>query len=502
MTRLSSRLLAIILPVLGLVWLISSGALYWYARHSLYERIDAELRVAATKLPLHSPLTPPDLALRTDSPDEEQTPFFVGSELFFQIWKENGQTLERSHSLLGEELQKRGLFEESPNFGEQTFSDGRKIRTLTTLRKPPPTIQDDTRPFLTVDFPANARNMTITIPADRRKPPPPAVFPGFKTHIFPTNTEKLYQGNRHVIIAKDLSSVEQTLSNFRVGIAASTLIGLLAATLAVRFAVKKGLNPISTLAHKVSLIESQSLDRRISLPKTLEELEPIALGINELLERLESAFERERQFGSDLAHEIRTPTAEIRALAEVGLTWPEQFGPAEIRSIHDSSRRIEGTTQALLDLTRIDSKAFPLQTAQVNLAQTTSEILEAFSNQARQKDLILLTELPSTEISAPQSLVVIIIQNLIGNAIAYAPPKTKISIVIRNSAFIVTNEAPKLSPEDLPLMFERFWRKDTSRTSPDHAGLGLRLVKVAAAQMHAQITPTLKDGTLAIEIQF
>ncbi len=444
MNSIRTKLLCTILPALTVVWLICSGILYFGSRNFLYESLDQELSLLATDTPLLLGRAPERIRRRINN---RSRLFDEGAEYYFEVWDSNKRSRNRSKSLAQQSMPYLGHLTKEKIYGFHKLPDGTPLRTV-------------------------------------------------RYRISPPKSKKQRNGShrRHldIIIGKDRTVVEATLRELRHTIFLSTLIGLILAGLIVIWSIRQGLKPLTTLSHQLSRISSRNLDQRLQVKQNPQELQLMSEKVNDLLARLEDAFERERRFGSDLAHEIRTPTAEIRALAEVGLTWPEEFGKEELTNILQSSQRMETTTQAILDLTRIGTTS-EMTEEEISLHDLTASLLPETPE--------MIVEGNAT-LTSHRAFLTIILQNLIGNAAAYAPAGDDIVIRLDSAFFSIENSAPELDQEDIPRMFERFWRKDKARSSSKHAGLGLRLASACAEKLGYRLEPTLRSQRLTITLHF
>ncbi len=441
MKSIGTRLLFMILPALAVVWLICSSALYLSTQKALYASVDKELALLAVDTPLL--LSRPNERFRKRFQTKARI-YEEGAAYYFQIWDPKGNTRKRSPSLRDQDLPFLGPFQRQKSYHLRQLPDGTHLRTI------------------------EYRIM-------QKKKPPPGRGPR----------------GMNLVVAKDLTEVRETLKDLRHSIFLSTLCGLTIAGLIVVWSIKKGLSPLGNLSNQISTISSKNLDYRLDPSDSPTELQLVSQKVNNLLERLEEAFERERRFGSDLAHEIRTPTAEIKALAEVGLTWPEEFGNAELRNIFQSAQRMESTTEAILALTRLSSAA-ELEDEEIDLRP----LIEGHIPQDREINVE-----GATQVLTNRSYLDIILKNLIGNAVAYAPENDDLNITIAETSVEITNTAPDLEEQDLTRLFERFWRKDESRTSGSHAGLGLRLASTCADRLQLTITPLLRNQRLTMKLE-
>ncbi|MGH8583159.1 MAG: sensor histidine kinase [Gammaproteobacteria bacterium] len=217
--------------------------------------------------------------------------------------------------------------------------------------------------------------------------------------------------------------------------------------------------------------------------------------------RLENAFQRERRFGADLAHELRTPISELRSLAEVALKWPEDAGGrAAFQEAFAVAHRMETIVAGLLTLVRCEDGKQAVAVAPVKVAELVEEIWSPLAERAQRKQLAVATEIPRAFcLETDRSLLRLILSNLLANTVDYTPAGGQLSIAAssRNGRFDLTvaNTTDVLSPQDLPHLFERFWRKDAARTDSAHAGLGLSLASVSAGVLGMMLSAELADAT-------
>src|SRR5690606_30406849 len=113
----------------------------------------------------------------------------------------------------------------------------------------------------------------------------------------------------------------------------------------VPLVVGTGLRPLGRLTREVHEIDLDGARRRVTTSDLPAELAPVAGKLNELLERVESTFERERRFTSHAAHELRTPLAELKVMAELGLRWPDEMTPRHVEDMLE----VVGELEALID---------------------------------------------------------------------------------------------------------------------------------------------------------
>lgn len=273
------------------------------------------------------------------------------------------------------------------------------------------------------------------------------------------------------------------------------LIPLIGGTLA------RGLRPLTELAQRASRIDANRLDERLPESGTAAELRPITAALNALLARLEHSFARERRFSSDVAHELRTPLAELRSLAELAERWPEHATPeafAQVRAITDEMTTL---TAALTSLARVESGAETATLVPTELASLVEDVLARGQKTVEARRLRLATYLPKVRARTSADHWRLIATNLIGNAFAHAPEGSEVKVALDDATLIVRNEAPELEEPDVPKLRERFWRKDAARFGYGHSGLGLPLAYSLAEMLGHRLEARLAQGWLEFRLE-
>jgi len=297
-----------------------------------------------------------------------------------------------------------------------------------------------------------------------------------------------------LVVAVDRVGVDRPL---RLLLSALLVVGLAllgCVALVVSRIVRRGLAPLDRLAAQAGRIDAASLGTRFPGQGLPGELRPICAALDELLERLERTFERERRFTADAAHELRTPIAELRALAEVNLRFPgdERATARAFRESVEIARQMEGLVAALLHLARSDAGAIRPAREPVALADVAGEAWRDLEGPAREKRLDVVWRCESAaEVSTDRALTRAVLGNLLSNAVEYAPPGGRVEVRIEpvpgGVLAMIGNTNDALVPEDLPHLFERFWRKDGARSPSGHAGLGLPVVAALARLLDVDV---------------
>lgn len=285
-------------------------------------------------------------------------------------------------------------------------------------------------------------------------------------------------------VAQSTEGLIATLAAIRNSMLLAAALAVFAAFAVICFVIRKGLRPLDEVASELQAIGRDDLSDRVDTDSKPEELVPVVERLNEMLGRLDAVFERERRFTSDVAHELRTPLAELRTLAEVSARR-ESISEPDRRSYEDTTEiaiRMERLIATLLELSRCSSGQVVKRLQKANLAQLVENTWKPFGAAADQKGLVVRLGLDESTVLDTDPLILgTILSNLFSNAVAYTPPGGKIELDWQERdgtvALSLTNTTIDLDPDDLPHVFERFWRKVGPDSGTDnHFGLGLSLV--------------------------
>ena len=277
---------------------------------------------------------------------------------------------------------------------------------------------------------------------------------------------------------------------------AATGIGLLLLCLLAWLLVRHALRPLTALRGALAQTDEHNLAPvAINAP---DEIGAVITTLNRLIGQLAGAFARERAFTADAAHELRTPIAELRLVAEVALRRPKltEESRHEYAAILATAQRMQGLVEKLLLLARADAGGLAASAAPVPLLPLLTDLLTAHRPAAEKRRLTLHAGIPAGAIfSTDAALLRIILDNLIGNAVAYAAPGSAIAVRAASGAgglhLSVSNTAPCLQLADCERMFDRFWRRDSARTAGGGSGLGLALARALAQLLGGTLTATV-----------
>ncbi|MFT5219019.1 MAG: signal transduction histidine kinase [Planctomycetota bacterium] len=269
-----------------------------------------------------------------------------------------------------------------------------------------------------------------------------------------------------MIFARERDSFDQSLFSIGFTISWVILIVLAFSGIIIRRLVGRGLAPLSRLVTQVRNIDESSLQVRAAHKGwQSSEMAPIEDQINHLLERLESAFEREKRFSSNVAHELHTPLSELKTLAEVGKMVPEDVDEIKVffTDVGEVSTQMEKIVTTLLELARSDAGWLLMEPEDIDLTAYCDDVWRrAINGQGRGKQLV--TTIPAgLMINTDRAKLGLIMTNLLTNAVSYSPDHAEILInaEIRNETIVlsVKKASINLKPEDILPMRDRFWRK-------------------------------------------
>ena len=267
----------------------------------------------------------------------------------------------------------------------------------------------------------------------------------------------------------------------------------------------RALRPLRTITHAARDISASNLHKRLALKGPDDEIKQLGNTFDELIERLETSFDAQRQFVANASHELRTPLTLERTLVEVALADPD----ASIHSLRQMGEQVlaageqqERLIEALLTLSR--SQRGLDRHEQIDLSATTAHTLEALDDH----DLTVTTSLHPAVTTGDQRLVERLVANLLVNAARHNIPHGRIDVRTETRAgralLTIDNTGPLIPPDQVDRLFQPFQRLDRERINGSSGlGLGLSIVQAIAAAHEATISARPQnDGGLHIEVGF
>ena len=268
----------------------------------------------------------------------------------------------------------------------------------------------------------------------------------------------------------------------------------------------RALQPLDPMLDEIEAITGGTdLHRRLAVPFSQDELHRMAVSTNSMLERLETSFGSLRQFTADASHELKTPLQVLRAGIERALKHPNLPSEA-IEGLDEALGQVNQMGEmvdSLLTLARADEGKVELAVERTDLQALVQEVSETAHILAEQKGITMLTRItgPDLFLDVDKGRIKQMLMNLVTNAIKYTPQggEVKFDLVGRDHdiVFEVRDTGIGISAEDLPRVFDRFWRGDVARTRTGEragAGLGLAITKWIADSHGGRIEANSKQG--------
>ena len=249
------------------------------------------------------------------------------------------------------------------------------------------------------------------------------------------------------------------------------------------------------------------LSRRLSNSSWDEELRKFAATFDRMLDRLQSAFHRQRQFTADASHDLRGPLAVIRAEVDLALARSRdgETDEAAFRSIRDEVMEFDRLLEGLLLAARAD--AGPLKSTAIDLADLAARATGRLQPFAISRHVHISNDIKTAPVIVGDAEILErVLISLLHNGIKFSPPDGTVSLCVLDStktvSLIVRDEGPGFSNEALKNAFERFWRDDAAR-GRSGTGLGLAIAKTAVERVGGSILiRNVRSGGAEIETVF
>jgi signal transduction histidine kinase len=293
-------------------------------------------------------------------------------------------------------------------------------------------------------------------------------------------------GGRSLVVGRSLASREESLDRLRHEFLIAAPLALVLATLAGYFLAGAALRPVEAMRRRASAITAATPGSRLPVPAAGDEISRLAETINEMLTRLEAAFEHERRFVADASHELRTPLALLRTELELALrrTRSRDELEAAVRSAAEETDRLVGLAEDLLLVARADQGGLPVRPERVRTGELFDHVVARFAGRAGELGRTLSTGAGDFVVEADRLRVEQALGNLVTNGLVHGAGAVVLSARSVNGhvELHVRDEGAGFPPEFAPRAFDRFSRADESR-GRGGSGLGLAIVQ-AIAEAH------------------
>ncbi len=285
------------------------------------------------------------------------------------------------------------------------------------------------------------------------------------------------------------TNLSAQLQGLRISLLLGSLVMLLIAFTGGLWLADRAMRPVKTIVHAAQNISESDLNRRINL-RGRDELAELASTFDNMLSRLQVAFDRQRRFVADASHELRTPLTITNLEIDQALSKNRSSTDYQraLRTINIENERMTRMVNDLMTLARMDSGQAILQFEALDLSDVALEAVERMTTLAERQQITLeTTELPELIVKGDRQYLIQMISNLIENAIKYSGSGKTVRVETSSdpkgyASLRVTDTGPGIPPEHLPHLFDRFYRVDQARTqdddssAPTGSGLGLSIV--------------------------
>jgi len=311
-----------------------------------------------------------------------------------------------------------------------------------------------------------------------------------------------------VALARTATDRQSLLESYRVDIWLAAAVGALLVG-ALGYAVaSRGLRPVESLGRQTSRIEAHNLNARLDARGGPVELRELATSVNRMLDRLERAFVRLSQFSSDLAHDMRTPLANVISSSQITLSRARTTDEYEalIESNIEECERLQRMIENMLFLARTDNARQHLKTAELDAGSELRRLASYFHALADEAGVHIDVH-GEAPVVADATLFRRAVSNLASNALEHAQAASTIELAVSTQGSYavveVTNRGVAIPPEQVERIFERFYRIDSSRHgAARNAGLGLAIVKSIMELHRGKVEVASRDGRTTFALYF
>lgn len=320
----------------------------------------------------------------------------------------------------------------------------------------------------------------------------------------------LSEGNQTLgalVLALPLHASQALLQQTYIGLAIAIPFVILLSALGGLFLARRALQPVSSITQTAQQISAADLSQRLDLDLPDDEIGQLAETFNDMLERLDHAFQRERQFNSDASHELRTPLSFLKT--QLSLARSKRRETAALlemmAEMEDDVDRMTRLVEQMLALARVEQHGVDSFTS-IDLVALLTDLASHFAEKAQQNSIKLNIAIPAQvdfSISGDEEHLRQVFINLIENAIKYTPSGGQVNLGAKRNwekiKITVANSGEPIPAEHLPHLFERFYRIQNSR-SRDSGGAGLGLaISRQIVQRHGgdiQVQSEQESGTV------
>jgi heavy metal sensor kinase len=243
--------------------------------------------------------------------------------------------------------------------------------------------------------------------------------------------------------------------------------------------------PVDRLIRITRIINAGDLRQRVPVPRAHDEIRLLALTFNEMIDRLNEAFTRQKRFVADASHELRTPVTAIRSMAEVALNQATTPGDyiSVLHEVGAETERLGHLINDLLALARADEGRTLLDKQPVRLDLLAADVVATVEPLSVERGITLQVQAPEPiTVLGDEARLIQVLMNLLDNAITYTDVGGQVTVTVEsrhdNACLTVSDTGFGIAQEDIPRIFDRFYRADPARSrTTGGSGLGLAIVE-------------------------
>ena len=306
-----------------------------------------------------------------------------------------------------------------------------------------------------------------------------------------------------VYVGTSLEAVSEATARLRVSLAVGLPVMLALLAFSTWLLLGRTLRPVEGIRSEVAEIEALALDRRVPVPPTDDEISRLAETMNAMLDRLEAASRRQREFVADASHELRSPLAAFRTKLEVALEHPmdTDWTATAVELLADSDR-MERIVGDLLYLARTDALPPEPSATLVDLDDIVLDEVNRLRSHARVQ--IDTSRVSAAPVRGSKEELRRLITNLLDNAVRHAQSSVRVELLTAGDHVVlaVEDDGPGVPPEQRTRIFERFVRLDAARSPFGGTGLGLAIVSAIAVRHSGAVSiePSAVGARLVVRL--
>src|SRR5665213_1180578 len=309
-----------------------------------------------------------------------------------------------------------------------------------------------------------------------------------------------------LLVARDISDAALFRERIKLTLVWSGLVALIVGLIGGAVMSRNLLRRVEQVNRTAERVMGGNLSDRVPLKGTSDEFDQLAANLNNMLEQIERLMAGMREVSDNIAHDLRTPLARLRARLELSLTGAPEDGAATeaVRAAIDEADRLLATFNALLNIAEAESGARRNAAEPLDLAQAARAAAELYEPVAEEKGCALTLEIdPGIMIRGDRHLLSQAVANLLDNALKYGGGQVTLSAHQQDgrAALEVSDSGPGIPEGEREAVFDRFVRLEPSRTTPGN-GLGLSLVRAVAQLPNGTVALGDNEPGLKVRLEF